>query len=325
MRNRPVEARSIGVWLRAGGFMVLLLLSVAPAAAEENLVTTVSARTGNGYKRSRLKDGSFRAESYVLSEGGRIAGTMSDFTVDRVKYHDVAELAIKLLGRQNYQYDVRNTGNAKLLLVLFWGCTIAEHGTRREQSQSSLALGREALKRLNQGKDLEGTAPPPTTSRTSYAAPEEAAAFDSEVKRLLQNPRTRDQLNEHNARVLGFWDDLNKASGVQRWAGGGNRYDDLLAQLNESRYYVVILAYDFAEFKKGRKKLQWTTRVSVSSAGNRFDESVVAMLRSAVNYSGQDSGGLMRGEQPKAVVELRDLRFLGETQGTPATKSEGQK
>ena len=292
--------------------------------ADDTVVTVVSARTGNGYKRERLKDGTFKPESYALSNGGRIAGTTSDFTVDKMDYHYVAEAAIRVLAQQNYRYQVRDVDQVKLLLVLFWGNTIAEHRTVHEQSQAGVALSLEAMKRLNQGDDLDGIAPPAPTSRTPYATPQEIAAADTEVKRMLSDDRMRERLNEHNARILGYSSDLKEASGVQRWAGGGDRYNDLMADLKESRYYIVILAYDYPEFAKNRrKKLLWTTRVSVSSAGNRFDDTMTAMLRGAAPHFGQDRGKLVRSEEAKGTVTFGDLKFLGETK-EPATGGSGE-
>lgn len=312
---------------------VLAMILLAPLAglfafaADDTVATAVSARVGNGYKREKLKDGSFKPEFYALSEGGRIAGTTSDFTVDKVGYHEVAERAMRLLAQQNYRYYGQTTEQPKLLLVLFWGNTIAEHGTTHEKSQASISLMREALGRLNQGKALDGTAPPQTTSKTVYATPEQVAAADTEIKRMLMDSGMRAQLNWHNASLLGYASDLQKANGIQRYAGGGDHYNDLLADLDVSRYYIVILAYDFEEFtQRQKKKLLWETRVSVGSADNRFDDSVTAMLKGAAKYFGQDSGKLVRNEETKATVELGNLKFLGETgESAPAATPPGTK
>ena len=66
------------------------------------------------------------------------------------------------------------------------------------------------------------------------------------------------------------------------------------------------------------------------SAGNSFDDSFVAMLRSASPYFGRDSGKIVRSEEAKAKVELGELKFLGEAKepppsGPPATENSRQK
>ena len=136
--------------------------------------------------------------------------------------------------------------------------------------------------------------------------------------------RARDQINLPNAKLLGYLDEINDADGIQRWAGGGDRYNDLIADVEESRYYIIISAYDFPELvKHDKKKLLWQTRVSVRAPGNRFDDSFAAMLKGAAKYFGQDSGRLIRGEESKGTVELGDLKYLGEAK-EPVPAKAGQ-
>lgn len=136
----------------------------------------------------------------------------------------------------------------------------------------------------------------------------------------------RDRVNEHNARVLGYMDDLAETNDIRRWAGGGDRFNDLIADVEEARYYIVISAFDFRELTKANKrKLLWQTRVSVRAPGNRFDDSFAAMLKGASRYFGQDSGRLIRGEESKGVVELGDLKFLGEVKEPAAKANETKK
>jgi hypothetical protein len=144
------------------------------------------------------------------------------------------------------------------------------------------------------------------------AVPEEGGS-ETILLALMQANRARDQINAANARVLGYFDDLNESNDIRRWAGGGDRYDQLIADVEEGRYYIVISAYDFPELLKTEKrKLLWQTRVSVRTTGNRFDDSALAMMKSASKYFGQDSGRLIRGEETKGSVEMGDIKFMGE-------------
>jgi hypothetical protein len=309
-----------------------LLLTTA-LTAEETVATALYARVGNGYKREKAKDGSFKPEYYALSNGGRIAGTGSDVTIDRVAYPEMAGIVMRLLAQQNYRY-AQTKEQAKLLIVLQWGSTIAPNGTNyslsmkdagaiyselremlRAQGMGSLeasgGLGESAG-----GNDLSGAS----------AISDLKSRFESAMLRLLADNRVRDQVNERNAKVLGYMDDLAETNDIRRWAGGGDRFNDLLADVEESRYYFIISAYDFPELLKTKKqKLLWQTRVSVRSPGNSFDDSFVAMLNTSSKYFGKDSGRLVRGEESKGSVELIDLKFLGEAKVQPDTKPEARK
>ena len=144
---------------------------------------------------------------------------------------------------------------------------------------------------------------------------------------LMADNRMRDSINESNARILGYKDDLADSDDIRRWAGGGDRYTDLIYDVEESRYYIVISAYDFRDLtERNKKTLMWQTRVSVRSPGNRFDDSFAAMLKSASKYFGQDSGKLIRGEESKGTVELGNLEILGEAKDlSPSEREEPKK
>jgi hypothetical protein len=289
--------------------------------AEQTVATAVSARVGNGYKRERQADGSFKPEYFALSNGGRVAGTTTDATIDRVTYPEVADIAIRLLAGQNYRY-AENKEQASLLLVLYWGATI---GFNRENYDDRLRSASESLSAMNSGGTGRNWASlaPPVGSEEAAAASSGAAAFEGEMFRMLTENKARQDLNLPNARLLGFLDEINESDGIQRYAGAGARFDDLVADIEESRYYIIISAYDFQELvKHDRKKLLWTTRVSVRTPGNRFDDSMAAMLKGASKYFGQNSGKLIRGVESKGTVQFGDVEFLGEAKRSNESKPE---
>ena len=290
---------------------VMLTLTVT-AVAQETTSTAVYSRIGRDYTRERLKDGSFKPEYYALSNGGRIEGTTSDVTVDRVGYPEVAETAARLLERQNYRY-AQNKEQAKLLIVLHWGSTIVPNGMNYSQS-------------VNQVSQVLASLPPQgmgsfdADAEFSNTGMDAGGGLEGVMLMMMMENRVRDRINEGNARVLGYLDDINESNDIRRWAGGGDRYNDLIADVEESRYYIVISAYDFPDLLKyEKKKLLWQTRVSVRAPGNGFDDSFAAMLRGASKFFGQDTGRLVRGEEIKGTVEFGDLKYLGEAR-EPTTK-----
>ncbi len=299
--------------LRAAVLAPLVFVGSGLAAAD-TVATTVYARVGSGYQRAQAKDGSYKEEYYALSNGGRIAGTTSDNTIDRVTYPEVAEITARFLAQQNYHY-AQSKEQAKLLLVLNWGETLSFNGMNYNYAVQQLSRAAELLAKDKMYANQSGAA------ERDIAMGEASTKVDAMAEYLLMlrmENKVRDDINLPNAKILGYLDAINEADGIQRWAGGGDNYNDLLAELEEPRYYIVITAYDFPELlKSGKKRLLWQTRVSVRSPGNSFDQSFVPMLKSASPYFGRDSGKLVRAEQEKAKVELGDLKFLGEVKDKP--------
>jgi hypothetical protein len=336
--------------MRYGMLVSAILALAAPPAgwAEDKVATAVYAKIEKGYKREKAKDGSFKPEYYALSNGGRVYGTASDITVDRITYQQVADIAMRLLAQQNYHY-AKTKEQATLLLVLQWGNTLAFDGSQKEMNVASARAAMQTLESMQTDlvnalvsngmpfSEAEAVAKNTTAgfapSITDPAYRNEHAminasvgAVESQMLRTLVDNRVRDELNQRNARVLGYMDDLADSNDIRRWAGGGDRYTDLITDVEESRYYIVVSAYDFPELlKTQKKKLLWQTRVSVRSPGNTFDDSFVAMLKTAAPYFGRNSGKLVRREESKGTVELGDLKFLGEAKDQPQDKPQAKK
>ena len=316
-------------YFRIAVIAIALTLTASTWAAEQTVATSLYARIGNGYKREKAQDGSFKPEYYALSNGGRIFGTMSDLTVDRIKYPEVANIAMRFLATQNYLY-AQTKEQAKLLLVLNWGSTLAPNGVQKSMNIASTQAAIDSLRSAQ--ATLNASMTPSNSSQDhgkiaaagfgrsiQFASNDEIAvahtadSVENQFYRMLADDRVRDQLNERNAKVLGYMDELADSSDIRRYAGGGDRYSDAITDVEESRYYIVISAYDFTELTKNNtKKLLWQIRVSVPSPGNTFDDSVVAMMKSAAKYFGQDSGRLKRLTETKGTVEMGDTKYLGE-------------
>ncbi len=289
------------------GMMAMVLLCGSNLVAVETVATAVYARVGKDYKREKQNDGSFKPEFYGLANGGRIAGTGSDLTVDRVTYPEVAQIAARLLAQQNYHY-AQSAKQADLMIVLHWGTTIAFNSGNYSQAVNQVATSMAGNGPQGMGSLERNMSAVPTDGAGGGGGVDEGAML-----MLMAENRARDQINRPNARLLGYIDDINESNDIRRWAGGGDRYNDLIADIEESRYYIIVSAYDFDQLVNHQKKvLRWQTRVSVRAPGNRFDDSFAAMLKGASKYFGQDSGRLVRGEESKGTVELGDLKFLGE-------------
>jgi hypothetical protein len=96
------------------------------------------------------------------------------------------------------------------------------------------------------------------------------------------------------------------------------RQKDLLEDVEENRYFVVLLAYDFQElWQRKQRKLLWETRFSIRERGHDFGKDLLAMAQYASRYFGQDSSGLIRKPLRDTKVILGDPKVLGYE---PATK-----
>jgi hypothetical protein len=130
-----------------------------------------------------------------------------------------------------------------------------------------------------------------------------------------QSPQWRYDINHENARTLGYEAALEFYS--QRdgaWSLFSTRAADLMDELEESRYWVALCAFDFQTARNDKKlRLLWTVRYNLPSVGADFTTTLPQMTDVASRYFGRDTGGLInRPSQDKTGhVELRETKVLG--------------
>ena len=68
-----------------------------------------------------------------------------------------------------------------------------------------------------------------------------------------------------------------------------------MTEIEQNRYFVVLMAYDFQLLWKQKKhRLLWEARFSVNEQHNQFDKALPAMAQYAARYFGQPTNGLIR-------------------------------
>lgn len=158
----------------------------------------------------------------------------------------------------------------------------------------------------------------PTTSGAASRVQQieaEKAGADAAAQQIVSMTamanRMRDRQNLENAATLGYLDELKRVQDY-RMTAFNQRRQDIVDEVEESRYYVVLLAYDFQLLRKHKqRKLLWQTRFSIRERRNDFAKQLSAMTQSASRFFGQDSGGLVRKPLLNGHVDLGETKSLG--------------
>lgn len=309
MRSAPRRAFSIQ---GAAVLLLAVLAATARAAEDDSEITAVFATVHNGYTRTKLPDGTFATETYSFGEGGFTGTATKDKSVDEQDFRKIAGSIAPGLARQGYvaSFDAEKT---QLLVLVYWGTT----GTDQDAA-GGYDLG---------PAPITPPPPPPVTvsagpgGATVSAPPapvptinSQQAAYDAMVS---AQDRRRDKDNLRNAHILGFDEALAQTSSQP----GSRRHQDLVSEIEDTRYFVVLRAFDFqALWKEKKHKLLWEVHYSLRARNHRFDQSLDAMTRLASRYFGQASGGLVRQEVPLGRVRLGDTIFKGESKPDQAEK-----
>lgn len=109
---------------------------------------------------------------------------------------------------------------------------------------------------------------------------------------------------------------------VYRFANRDDLTRNLMEQVLDDCYYVVISAYEGAALARGERKLLWRTKMSTPAQGVSLIETTPALIASGRSFIGRPMNGpsiVGKRIDRAGKVELGDLKFKG-YEG-PATKN----
>jgi len=309
------------VWLAAAGSIIAGSRPGLYSAAALEGVTAVTSKASEDYIRAKLPDGSEKPETYAFGEGGKWQGEISDLSIDKLHFIDVAKMIAPPLAFRKY-LPASNPADTKLLIMVYWGTTAVPPPTSSSIAYSNLS---DIQNRIAQSQGLAranaSVANAAAGERGYHPADGNAGASDAQLDELsaamtmlnIEN-RQRDRTDFNNALMLGY--DSPGLIGTERGAYVRGTAlsvdrDDLYAEIEENRYFVVLMAYDFQLLWKEKKhKLLWETRFSISERRNQFDKALPLMARYASQYFGHASNGLVRTRVPEGNVEVEDPTLI---------------
>jgi hypothetical protein len=301
---RSSRARRLRDLFLAGCGILLGALPVARAGEGVEGITAVSSKVSSDYVRTKLPDGSFPPEYYSFGEGGRWAGEISDATIDKLSFMDVARVIAAPLAAQKY-LPARDPEKTRLLIMLYWGTTAVPGPTSDSVAYSNFSMAQADLSRVMNKQN-----PEPPQIQDDVMSEVSAAT----VQLNMEN-RQRDLIDFKNAAMLGYDSEgvIGTDFGLEaRRTPMKYHRDELIAEIEGNRYFVVLMAYDFQLLWKQKKhKLLWETRFSIDERRNQFDKALLVMAQNASQYFGQDSHGLSRMRIREGKVEVGEPTSLG--------------
>ncbi|MBI2513305.1 MAG: hypothetical protein HYV96_15110 [Opitutae bacterium] len=276
-----------------------LLLIALPLTRAADLplseLTVVSSTVHNGYEREKLPDGTVKPVRYAFGEGTCDAGSVADASLDKLKFRQVIAALSAPLAQQGF-HPSRNANEVEQLIVVHWGRTTGwDGGAGYGNVYGNLNRLHSAMvatfPTLNPGDKPDPNA---TRTRGLGGTPGAASEMDQLMLMLQMQDDARARQNGRNSRLLGYHDTLRR---IPTYWGNMVRSEreDLIGELEDDRYYVILAAYDFQVAKKEQKpKVLWVTRFSLVAHGNDFDDSIDRMVAAAAAHFGRSTHGLHR-------------------------------
>ncbi|HEY1764314.1 MAG TPA: hypothetical protein VGF85_05275, partial [Opitutaceae bacterium] len=197
------------------------------------------------------------------------------------------------LATQQY-LPARDPARTKLLIMVYWGTT---HVPVPANESNAMMVLQQAFTDVQNG------------NAQAFAEDELTTAMA-----LVQaENRQRHQSDIENINMLGYDSWLRSTAGDLRGTAFEQRGRDLYDEIEQSRYFVVLMAYDFQALSKEKKPvLLWETRFSIQQRHHDFDKDLPSMAQYASRYFGRDSHGLVHDEIPLGQVDVGDVKTIVE-------------
>jgi hypothetical protein len=276
-------------------------------------MVAVSSKVSPGYVRKTLADGSLAPRYYVFGKGDTMIGAMADPTIDNVAFMDVARALARGLVKNQY-IPAPNPGSVDELILVNWGTTrpidkpSESHGYR--QAQRSMAMQDDAAQQLKTA----------TSNTDKIAAEQKMDDANNQLALSLDEVEDedvkRENANMKTATILGYDSWWIATASAMDGSPLGRRKQDMMSELEEERYYVVLTAYDYRLLTaKKKSKLLWEARFSIREVSNQFDTGLPKMISVAADFFGRDSKGLNHVDMPEGKVEIGPVKSLGPVPG----------
>lgn len=269
----------------------LLTAGLLQAVQTESI--TVSATAAPDYIRRKNPAGGLLPETYIFSQGHFLGGTTTDHGLSKATFSDILKILVPNLVKQDY-LPTTDVAAADLVIFVHWGMTQIY-----EDPQKPFAA-----ERMNAA-----------LAEYNSAVAESGAADPGDLNAALDRQATAQQGTEgaiaRNASLLGYSRFLEKER--RKLMPSTDEYT-MSEELNEERYFIILMAYDNQPKKQLHKqRLLWVTRLSVRSPGNKFGDALPAMGKVGANIFGQQKDDLVRVKTPiqRGSVKLGELEILG--------------
>ena len=277
-------------------FLSLLAVACAhsPSAWAANQIV-VKSQAAEAYLQARALASNNGVQTYHFKEGNYHPGSRGGNSMERLDFMEIATDVAKHLKKQRYYPAAQGSQDADLVIVLHWGATstipsneeLLGYTSLEDQMGSSLAASQ------NAGGEI--------TSASMNAVQDVQFQANAELSNLEGN----DLSARYQATLIGM--ERAYSENISQSEEFGLKF-----LLQEDRYFIALIAYDFQKLKAGEIEPVWETRYSVRATGQSFEDAIRDLNITAGNYFGQNHDKLIKKRMTdKTRVKLGELELVG--------------
>jgi hypothetical protein len=278
--------------LSAAAILVCLLATSLNAANR----VILKAQASEEFVKARALDPSKKIQTYQFMKGNTHVGLTSDPSMREIPFEGILQdLALNLQKQGFYMHKDRSQGD--LLIMVHYGVTDVEISYEEMMgynTEEEMGLTDEVFSAGADGGALD-FATMDTLTQASFN-------MGSSANGATANKNSQ----YYKAQLLGMERAYSdKISSTEEY--------ELKSMLDEERYFIVLMAYDYPSFKKGEAKLMWSTRYSIRSLGQSFEEAIQDLNFIASDYFGKNIQGLTKQRATDdSRVEMGEIEVISQ-------------
>jgi hypothetical protein len=270
-----------------------ILLSTLSGLSAANRIV-VKAVASEDYVKDRARDKSKKVQSYQFMKGRYFSGKTKDKGMESVTFNDIVQDMAQQLVRQNY-YPNPVPGEGDLLIVVHYGVTDYEESLEE-------MMGWTSLEDMGYNDTIAGAGS--GGSALDGATLDAINNFSFNLNSAGAIGGANEQSEYFKAQLLGMESAYTEHLTIQ------DEYD-LKHMLQEERYFVILMAYDYGTVKAGKPKLLWSTRYSIRAVGQSFADAIKDMNMVAGDYYGKNLKGITKKRATDdSRVEMGEIEVI---------------
>lgn len=266
-----------------------LVLTVASNLSFAVNRVSVRAEAWDEFTTDRARDPDKKILRYRFLKGNYHPGTIADPSMKELKFEDIVHDIALNLGKNNFIPDP-DPEKTDLIIVVHWGRTRpAEDSLQELHGYTSL-------------DDMGGLEP---DGSILFSNP---SNISSELEFNYNASLSIAESNAGNAYYKSQLLGMEEAFGSK-----GSRYEEerMKRMIDEERYFIILMAYDYKKLKEGETVLLWRTRYSMRALGQSFTDAIGQMNHVAGDYFGQNMKGLITKRfNDEADVKIGDVEVI---------------
>ncbi len=295
-------------------FRPLLFLVVMGAAcllgcaSSSGKLVTVRSVVDPGYVVQRAERDPARSETFVLLKGRMLSGSGYNRELATTDFNQLVGTLGTDLTRAGYR-PAPDSRTADLVIVVHWGMT-----TGIEREADMLAYDPDNIRQAHEAVE-EARAKALADAGTANALQSQGAvsaaeaALRAEANHAASLFSGNDLQESSNADLLGYREVLQASQNLLVPSSAGETLRELV---NEERYFAVLHAYDAQAARQGQKRRLWTTRMSITAAGQSFRSGLDRMSHTAATSHGTPQAGILiaPSQDRPTVIETSAPRLV---------------